>query len=40
MPGQALVQKRVIRIQKLQHAAIFLEDAGEELLRLLPHRPA
>jgi hypothetical protein len=34
---QPFIHERVIRCQQIHHAAIFVDDAGEEQFRLLPH---
>jgi hypothetical protein len=34
MPGQAIVQERVVRREEIDHAAVFEEDAADEGLRL------
>ena len=38
MLGQPLVDERVVGVQQIDHAAVFMHDAAEEQLGLLAHR--
>ena len=40
MPGEALVDKGIIRIEEVQDAGVFAHDRLEKKFRLLPHRLA
>src|SRR5262245_55341829 len=40
MPGERLVQKRVIRVEDFEHRTIALKQIGEKANRLLIHRAA